>query len=240
MALGSVLAWRSGMMAFCCALLLLLAAVPAPVLSVRDIAGDSKIAAVPLFKASAYPAVNGKAACETCEIVTAEVERALRDPETIDQITDELVKQLCGRLSGDIQQQCTNVVDQYGPEMIQLLEILGPGEVCRALGICVPEPPSASLVAHLEGFEVSDRNCDMCTYLVQEAALELSDVKTQEAIVTMLKNICMNFPSVIEQCQSLVDTYAPLVFEEARTELTPDLCIKVGVCPLQPPMLASV
>ncbi|XP_022877870.1 prosaposin-like isoform X1 [Olea europaea var. sylvestris] len=80
--------------------------------------------------------------------------------------------------------------------------------------------------------EVSKNNelCTLCEDFASEALNYLSENKTQTEIISILHKSCSKIPTIKQQCNVLVDYYAPLFFLEVST-IQPDyFCQKVDLC----------
>ena len=63
------------------------------------------------------------------------------------------------------QDQCQNLVDIYGPAIIQLMiEGVEPKEVCTKIGVCVRDEPEVS--GHVLEARNDDSNCANCQYVL--------------------------------------------------------------------------
>ena len=49
---------------------------------------------------------------------------------------EEALDKVCSYLPSDYKQECQDLVNQYTPEIIELLETLKPSQICQALKLC--------------------------------------------------------------------------------------------------------
>jgi len=74
--------------------------------------------------------------CGVCEMIMQYVDTLLTQNATIHEI-EALVEKICNFLPKDYRTQCDDIVEQYGPAIIQLLsQFADPKEVCTELGLC--------------------------------------------------------------------------------------------------------
>merc|ERR1711976_369655 len=81
-------------------------------------------------------AVGGDEMCGVCETVMQYVDTLLEDNATIHQI-EAVMEKVCNFLPSNLQQECENIVETYGPAIIQLIaQYADPEEICQALKLC--------------------------------------------------------------------------------------------------------
>ncbi|OAY66838.1 prosaposin-like [Ananas comosus] len=72
--------------------------------------------------------------------------------------------------------------------------------------------------------------CQLCEELAAEALFYIGENETQAEIVGVLHQACSKLRSLKQQCITLVDYYAPLLFLEITTISPEQFCEKVNLC----------
>ncbi|KAK3891987.1 hypothetical protein Pcinc_004153 [Petrolisthes cinctipes] len=74
--------------------------------------------------------------CGICEYVVTEVDEKLKDPEIV-VVLDTDAEELCRLLPNAALHECINIVEVYGPYLVNLLrELMAPDRVCQGVGLC--------------------------------------------------------------------------------------------------------
>ncbi|KAL3536600.1 hypothetical protein ACH5RR_005061 [Cinchona calisaya] len=81
-----------------------------------------------------------------------------------------------------------------------------------------------------EGFGRNDQVCTLCEEFTVEAVNYLANNKTQTEILEILHKTCSKMRSFKQQCITLVDYYAPLIFLEISSVQPKEFCQKVDLC----------
>ncbi|KAM7532072.1 hypothetical protein LguiB_035482 [Lonicera macranthoides] len=76
----------------------------------------------------------------------------------------------------------------------------------------------------------NDNVCTLCEEFAAEALKYLSENKTQTEIIKVLHKSCSKLLSFKQECFTLVDYYAPLLFLEISSVQPGDFCLKVNLC----------
>lgn len=203
----------------------------------------------PLAKAAK---VGDETQCLLCKTVIGEVRDMSRDKTTQQEVENFVKKNLCGLL-GSLEKECEETVDQYGPELFELLvDELDPEARCQSLGFCQAAVNTQALLRlaspkqaleHkaqpikpgqvMAGKAVSaGEQCVVCELVVKEVDSLIADNATEKEILKTLDEVCAILPSAIKDtCTQFVDTYGPLVLNLLLKELTPDqVCAAIGLC----------
>jgi len=72
--------------------------------------------------------------CEMCGVVKDYFEMKMEDPEFQKDVVAFGVKRLCGML-GNVKAQCTEIVEDYGPYLLQLLR-QKEDHICEKMDLC--------------------------------------------------------------------------------------------------------
>lgn len=83
--------------------------------------------------------LNGGEMCGVCETVIQYVDSLLEQNATIEEIEQTLEK-VCNFLPGNLKKQCDDIIETYGPAIVQLLaQYADPSEICQAIGLCTKD-----------------------------------------------------------------------------------------------------
>ncbi|XP_072978677.1 uncharacterized protein [Typha angustifolia] len=80
------------------------------------------------------------------------------------------------------------------------------------------------------GIERSELLCELCEEFTAEALVYLSENETQSEIINALHKGCSRLHTLKQQCITLVDYYAPVLFMEVSTVSPEQFCGKVNLC----------
>lgn len=141
-----------------------------------------------------------KPGCVICEYAMETLQEKLGTNKTQEEVEKE-VKQLCHYLPQSVRGQCNNLVDTYGPAIIQLLiHDIEPKEICSRLGLCtgdVLEQQFAHPTPELQVSKRGDDSCALCEFAMNYVYSVLNDTTDQQEIVNVLDTICDKLPHSI-------------------------------------------
>eukprot|EP00850_Spirogloea_muscicola_P008392 SM000044S16039 [mRNA] locus=s44:603201:604650:- [translate_table: standard] len=171
---------------------------------------------------------NNEKLCEACEVVAAELEVLLADPQTTEELIVVLEATVCTQAQGKFLEQCKSLVEMYVPQMIQSLQVsLNADTMCVQTGICQSEQINA-IALH----KTKKEECVMCHFFILEAKRKLKDPVVQPKVLVFLANTCNRVPEYADQCKDAVGEYAPIVFANIDVVLDAKvICSKIGACP---------
>ncbi|XP_048256787.1 prosaposin-like [Haliotis rufescens] len=165
--------------------------------------------------------------CVICEFIMRELDIILGNNRTQAAVEAALDK-VCDLLPSTIQQECTDIVNTYGPAIIQLLvQELDADEVCQALRFCTRNSNKKAPL------KVNNEVCDLCVTVMNYADELLKENATVQDVEMVLDKVC-NFLSaqMTNQCLAFVDQYAPLVLDLLASDLDPkQICQTISLCP---------
>ena len=119
-----------------------------------------------------------------CNLVMGEIGKLVNSSSTESQII-AIVDQVCNILPSALRPACTSVINQYGPEIVQLLINKVPfDQICAKIGLC----PSAVTVTS------NAAECAMCTFVAGEIKTILGSASTQAEIEKGLDALCGKLP----------------------------------------------
>lgn len=169
-------------------------------------------------------AVNSTAECAICEFLVKEIEAQLAKNKTETEIIADLDK-VCSHL-GAIKAECTAVVNQYAPQLIQLLlNKEDPQTVCHQVGLC----KNATKIVE-EKVDAS-AECAICEFLVKEIEAELAKNSTEAAIMKKLDAVCSHLGAIKAECTAVVNQYGPQIIALLEQKEDPQtVCTQVKAC----------
>eukprot|EP00112_Aurelia_sp_Birch-Aquarium-sp1_P011181 Seg2355.4 transcript_id=Seg2355.4/GoldUCD/mRNA.D3Y31 product=Prosaposin protein_id=Seg2355.4/GoldUCD/D3Y31 len=171
--------------------------------------------------------VKGGTYCTVCETVVTYVD-SLINTKTEAEIVKE-VEVLCSYL-GSYKAECDSLVAAYLPEIIELLKKeISPALVCKELGLCTA---FNKLTKHIKlTGQKAGTVCTLCKFLVGYIDKELKDKKTEAEITAVVDKLCAYLGSYKAECDALVKSYLPLIFQYLAAEMSPELvCKELSLC----------
>jgi len=169
--------------------------------------------------------------CAMCKQAVGQV----LNKNTLEQILHK-IESLCDKLPGGFAEQCKQVVDQFGEQLInQILATYTPEKVCKdILHVCSFEkdapkivPPMLILANRPQALPKKgvgkDQLCDTCT----SVAKQILNRETLEALLNRAEQFCDRLPGWVgEQCKQLLESEGHKVIEELLTKYTPEKVCK--------------
>jgi saposin len=174
------------------------------------------------------PAAN----CFTCKLLVGQVEQLVLNNQTESQIINTLETKLCPAL-GSLANTCKQLVEQFGPNIIeQLLNGASPEKVCELIGQC-PKPPRKAVV---HAAKPKAQNCVACKLLVSQVESYVLNNQTESQIINTLETkLCPALGSLASTCKQLVEQYGPNIIEQLLNGIAPEkVCELIGQCPKPP------
>ncbi|XP_072280080.1 prosaposin [Pyxicephalus adspersus] len=177
--------------------------------------------------------------CEICMLVVEKVEKYLEDNRTRTHIKETLDK-VCDILPSKYRSKCRDFVEEYGDSVISFLEEEGdPKLICMALGCCSVREPK---IVKLDSAKVNSESCQLCKMLMAYLDSILGQNATEHKIEELLEKVC-NFlpPKMLDECQSIIDAYEPMIIEMLLKEMDPSvMCTEMKMCPtVKKPLLGT-
>ncbi|XP_049272569.1 uncharacterized protein LOC119398702 isoform X2 [Rhipicephalus sanguineus] len=186
-------------------------------------AGMPSVASVPSKKAR-------DDVCDICKVVVKFVYDELQDNKTEEEVK-KLLDKVCSVLPESLRQTCTDTVNTYYDQLVQLIvQGFTPEEICEELGLCTSalKKPVATRPAKV----ANDEECTYCTTIVQYVYDALQDEKTEEEIKEVLDEVCNLFHGDRrQQCVNMVNTYFEIIVALVLQDFTPQqICETIGMC----------
>ncbi|XP_060524417.1 prosaposin [Cylas formicarius] len=164
--------------------------------------------------------------CILCEYVMKNIEDALQDKTTDDDIKI-VVKTVCAFFPETTRSECDRFIDQYADAIIALLEeAVEPAQVCRMMMLCAkPKRPFDSVKAEIV-------ECAVCEATVTAMDKILSNPKVDHDIEHVLEKACRALPKLYKsRCAILIEDYGNVLFDMLHRYANKQLiCKKVGYC----------
>ncbi|KAJ3435946.1 hypothetical protein M0812_17988 [Anaeramoeba flamelloides] len=160
--------------------------------------------------------------CIICTTVVNAAEKYLASGKTEAQI-EVLLDKVCEKLPIG-KSQCKDIVKQYVPEIIQLLEeSKTPEEICSLIGLCTSE---------VEEKTEGGIECTVCDILIGLVEKYIEEGKTEEEIEKLLDKECALLGSSYEaMCKTLVEEYVPTFIDYIEQHQSADtICSEIGLC----------
>ena len=178
---------------------------------------------------AAMPAVEqpqvGGELCTICEYAITTIEKELSNNATEAEII-ATVEKICDILPSTVKDECKQLVEEEGPQIIQLLvEKADPQTVCSALKLCTN--------ASLHQRAVQDKPfCQVCEQVMTYVQSLLNANSTTEEIEAVVEKICDYLPGNYQsECKQVVETYAPEIVAMLAGKVNPDqICAELGLC----------
>uniref|UniRef100_A0A224Z8B0 Saposin n=1 Tax=Rhipicephalus zambeziensis TaxID=60191 RepID=A0A224Z8B0_9ACAR len=170
--------------------------------------------------------------CDICKVVVKFVYDELQDNKTEEEVK-KLLDKVCSVLPESLKQTCTDTVNTYYDQLVQLIiQGFTPEEVCAELSLCTSaskKKPVATRPAKV----ANDEECTYCTTIVQYVYDALQDEKTEEEIKEALDEVCNLFHGDRRQkCVNMVNTYFEIIVSLILQDFTPQqICETIGLCP---------
>jgi len=124
-------------------------------LLVNDLAPGVVCKFIGLCSAKEVPVNFGQEQCELCKTVIMYINMLLKEQSTVHTI-DEILEKVCNYLPGELQKECTSIIEQYGPIIIQKLDqLVNPQQICSTIGLCKTD----GVLGHVQLL-----GADKCTY----------------------------------------------------------------------------
>merc|ERR1712136_631372 len=137
----------------------------------------------------------------------------------------EAVESVCSYLPSQYKDECNNLVETYGEEIIDAInKDISPENLCAYIGAC---PKQLSVESGPE--------CQICQLVATELEKQLGVNKTEKEILKAVENVCSYLPgSYKDECDSFVDTYGQEIIAAMNKDISPEnLCAYIGACPKQ-------
>jgi len=165
--------------------------------------------------------------CAICEYAMEELSSLLDDKATRKEIEDA-VKSVCTYLPASIQDECKQLIDEYGDAIIQLIDQFAkdPKECCTELGLCTkakPEPSPPAVVVS---------KCDVCKMMVNYLDELIDDSTALAQITSAVKKVCYIVPKpYFKKCKTIISVYGGDILELLKELGTPaGICEEIKLC----------
>jgi len=217
----------------------------------RKILIKLKLKKSPLFKSLSN--LKSGIPCQICQTAIDELRTEDEDPNVQLKIMKYLEDNLC-KFLGPYKQQCIDTINQYGPEIMQVLATeLDSNAICSALGLCTDTLRHNSKNKHEKNNLISKFShsqltkltlplvkpsdvdlCADCEKLMDDVQNKITSNSTEEEIAELIKlNLCSQLPYdfLKDACNNMVTAYLPEIVEMVfDSQDLKSLCIIVDLC----------
>ncbi|XP_074025323.1 uncharacterized protein isoform X2 [Leptinotarsa decemlineata] len=170
-----------------------------------------------------------KEVCVFCEYFLHEVQVAITDPKTEENIK-EVIDKACDKLPSSINATCVQFVDSYEPALVALLaQEIDPSQICPLIKAC---PSSGNRDVEIFMQAEGSTKCPLCLLTVTKLEYMGKSVKTKKNIENALDELCLDLPSnMVPECEDFVNTYTEELVELIISDLKPDeVCVFLKLC----------
>eukprot|EP01098_Paradermamoeba_levis_P014518 TRINITY_DN695_c0_g1_i1.p1 TRINITY_DN695_c0_g1~~TRINITY_DN695_c0_g1_i1.p1 ORF type:complete len:412 (-),score=169.66 TRINITY_DN695_c0_g1_i1:99-1271(-) len=188
------------------------------------------VAAAPVFSPAELN-VKGAGECYVCKLVVGYVENFVKSNSSEQEIIQEAEK-VCGILPSSLKTICDNFVDNYIPQVINLLlQKVPPASICSYLKLCTASANRIMTVAQAQQVG-NTQYCQICQFVVTTAENFLSSSTTESEITTLADKVCTVLPSQYSQlCKQFVDDGLPLAIKYILAKESPQVaCAQIKLC----------
>lgn len=188
-----------------------------------------------LFALSCVRTTQAQVTCTICQFVVGEVEKFLAENATESEILSKLSDACVILANPTWVQDCKDLVQTYGPNLIQhVINKEPPNVACAAVGLCnsSSEAVDKKLVNKIKTVK-SDVGCAVCTYIVGAAETYIANNNTESDILTFLENDCklLGIKSWVATCQGTIATFGPEIIQLVLDKQPADIvCSEIGLC----------
>lgn len=183
--------------------------------------------------------------CTDCKKFFTDFKEMITDKTEQEVIEQFLEHDVCVWF-GIMSKKCTEMVKAFLPLYLEYIaQFDDPNMICHVIRFCTAEEQHPIDVKLLRILDVLKKNssdaCDTCKQIVGEVQQLDRDPSIEKAIQNFLKTeVCPHFGASEQQCDSYVDTFAPVVFQFLGTWLDPDArCHQFGFCTNSRPLAVS-
>uniref|UniRef100_S4P7C1 Pulmonary surfactant-associated protein B n=3 Tax=Pararge aegeria TaxID=116150 RepID=S4P7C1_9NEOP len=173
----------------------------------------------------AQPKQNGW--CSFCQYFLHYLQVELSSDSTESAI-EKVVEEACTVLPKELEGECRQFVDQYGPAVIALLvQEFDPSSVCPDIGLC----PKTEQV-HDVTINSEKSNCPLCLFAVEQLESVLKNNRSEDNIRHALDGLCSHLSAKLRtECIDFVDTYTNQLIEMLIADLNAqEICVYLKLC----------
>lgn len=189
-----------------------------------------------LFALSCVRTTQAQLTCTICQFVVGEVEKFLAENATESEILAKLEDACVILANPKWVQDCKDLVETYGPDLIQhVINNEPPNVACAAVGLC--NSSSLAVVDKKLSNKVKtikdEIGCAVCTYIVTAAEGYIANNATESDILAFLEKDCelLGIKSWVATCQGTIATFGPEIIQLVIDKQPADVvCTEIGLC----------
>jgi len=165
--------------------------------------------------------------CTTCVTSVDEIKLLIKSQAVQSEIKEAFDKICMACPDKTVQTDCTAIVNQYLPQLIDLVEKVDAKTICSYLGLC-----KSAVHKKLEVYKQKVDYCQSCQDGVNKVKQALKDKKTQAEVASLLNQICMSCPDTKVQttCKAYVKEYLGEVITLIESVDAKTVCAELGLC----------
>lgn len=191
---------------------------------------------VALFALSCVRTTQAQLTCTICQFVVGEVEKFVAENATESEILAKLADACVILANPKWVQDCKDLVDTYGPSLIQhVINNEPPNVACAAVGLC--NSSSLAVVDKKLSNKIKtvndDIGCAVCTFIVGKVEGYIANNSTESDILAFLEKDCefLGIKSWVATCQGTVATFGPEIIQLVIDKQPADVvCTEIGLC----------
>jgi saposin len=191
---------------------------------------------VALFALSCVRTTQAQLTCTICQFVVGEVEKFVAENATESEILAKLADACVILANPKWVQDCKDLVDTYGPSLIQhVINNEPPNVACAAVGLC--NSSSLAVVDKKLSNKIKtvndDIGCAVCTFIVGKVEGYIANNNTESDILAFLEKDCefLGIKSWVATCQGTVATFGPEIIQLVIDKQPADVvCTEIGLC----------
>jgi saposin len=168
--------------------------------------------------------------CSLCKLVIDQVKSKLSDHATQDEIKAAL-EQVCDLLPYIVQDECTQFIEKYEAQIIQmLLSAFSSEQICSSLGLCSSEVKVFEIATQPPNPD--DIKCELCKSVIGIVKSQLGKNATIAQVKQILGKVCNLVPIVLKsKCRNFVNKYTEQLIQLLLSKLAPkEICTRLGLC----------
>jgi len=164
--------------------------------------------------------------CILCEYVMSILSNYIRQNSTEQEIEQALEK-VCNQMPRTLQQQCHELVENYGPPVIAvLIEDFDLKVVCRKLNLCTKQMKVD--LTHVN--KPSTTACSVCDYVSTYIDFTLKRDPSEKSLQHGLATVCTHLSQTEQQqCQTLLQLFSPNI-RQMNLALGKNFCQQLPIC----------
>uniref|UniRef100_A0A8D0BQF5 Prosaposin n=1 Tax=Salvator merianae TaxID=96440 RepID=A0A8D0BQF5_SALMN len=181
--------------------------------------------------------------CKDCVQLITDIQEAVKTNSTFVTSLIHHAEEECDHLFPAFSDMCKTYISQYSDMAVQMMMHMKPQDICNMVGLCssLKSVPLQTLVPAKSKVETLKNSpsqkepsflCQVCQTMVNEVIGFLESNKTEEEMVSEMKEVCYLFPNEYrDQCKDFVGIYGKPIIEMLLEETSPNVvCLYLKCC----------